>query len=98
MSEIKKIEKPWGYEIWWASTDKYAGKFLHINPDAVTWAEVRRVGNDAEGWLMAKAGHSENNMCVNMVTADCEDRNNSQKRNGDPDIRCYRCNGKGHRL
>ena len=73
-------------------------EFLHINPDAVTWAEVRRVGNDAEGRLMAKAGHSENNMCVNMVTADCEDRNNSQKRNGDPDIRCYRCNGKGHRL
>ena len=34
MSDIKKIEKPWGYEIWWANSDKYAGKFLHINPES----------------------------------------------------------------
>ena len=30
MQEIK-IEKPWGYEIIWAKTDKYVGKILHIN-------------------------------------------------------------------
>jgi len=28
--EIKRVEKPWGYEIWWAHTDKYVGKLLHI--------------------------------------------------------------------
>jgi quercetin dioxygenase-like cupin family protein len=28
---IKKVPKPWGYEIWWALTDKYVGKVLHIN-------------------------------------------------------------------
>ena len=28
---IKKVPKPWGYEIWWALTDKYVGKILHIN-------------------------------------------------------------------
>lgn len=27
----KKVEKPWGYELWWAHTDKYVGKILHIN-------------------------------------------------------------------
>jgi mannose-6-phosphate isomerase len=26
-----RIEKPWGYEIIWAKTDKYVGKILHIN-------------------------------------------------------------------
>jgi len=26
------VEKPWGYEDRWASTDKYLGKILHINP------------------------------------------------------------------
>jgi len=26
-----KIEKPWGYEIIWAHTDRYVGKILHIN-------------------------------------------------------------------
>ncbi len=29
--KVKRIEKPWGYELWWALTDKYAGKVLHIN-------------------------------------------------------------------
>ena len=27
-----KVEKPWGYEIRWAITDKYLGKLLHIEP------------------------------------------------------------------
>ena len=32
MSEIKKhVSKPWGYEIWWAKTERYVGKILHVN-------------------------------------------------------------------
>ena len=27
-----RIEKPWGYEIWYGWTDKYVGKILHVNP------------------------------------------------------------------
>src|SRR5689334_6582672 len=27
----KIVEKPWGYELVWAHTDKYVGKVLHIN-------------------------------------------------------------------
>jgi mannose-6-phosphate isomerase len=30
-ADVKRIEKPWGHEIIWASTDKYVGKILHIN-------------------------------------------------------------------
>ena len=26
----KRVEKPWGYEIWWARTDRYVGKILHV--------------------------------------------------------------------
>ncbi len=26
-----KVEKPWGYELRWAATDRYAGKVLHVN-------------------------------------------------------------------
>jgi len=25
-----KVEKPWGYELRWAITDRYAGKILHV--------------------------------------------------------------------
>ena len=31
LTEIKRVEKPWGYELWWARTDRYVGKILHIN-------------------------------------------------------------------
>ena len=26
----EKVEKPWGYELIWAHTERYAGKILHI--------------------------------------------------------------------
>jgi mannose-6-phosphate isomerase-like protein (cupin superfamily) len=26
-----KVDKPWGYELRWAITDRYAGKILHVN-------------------------------------------------------------------
>lgn len=29
--EQRRVEKPWGYEVWWAQTDAYAGKLLHVN-------------------------------------------------------------------
>jgi mannose-6-phosphate isomerase len=29
-SEVKRVPKPWGYEIIWAHTDRYVGKVLHI--------------------------------------------------------------------
>ena len=28
---MRKVEKPWGYEIIWAETQDYVGKLLHIN-------------------------------------------------------------------
>jgi mannose-6-phosphate isomerase-like protein (cupin superfamily) len=31
VSELpKRVDKPWGYEIWWAVTDRYVGKILHV--------------------------------------------------------------------
>lgn len=27
-----RVEKPWGYEVIWAKTDRYVGKILHIEP------------------------------------------------------------------
>jgi mannose-6-phosphate isomerase-like protein (cupin superfamily) len=28
--EVSRVEKPWGYELIWAHTDRYVGKILHI--------------------------------------------------------------------
>jgi mannose-6-phosphate isomerase len=26
----RKVVKPWGHELWWARTDRYVGKLLHV--------------------------------------------------------------------
>ena len=31
MSEIPRVDKPWGYELHWAKTDRYVGKLIHVN-------------------------------------------------------------------
>jgi mannose-6-phosphate isomerase-like protein (cupin superfamily) len=28
---MRRVEKPWGYELIWAHTERYVGKILHIN-------------------------------------------------------------------
>ena len=31
MNDVRKVDKPWGYELHWAHTDRYVGKLIHIN-------------------------------------------------------------------
>ena len=31
MNDVTKVEKPWGYELHWAKTDRYVGKLIHVN-------------------------------------------------------------------
>ncbi|HVB77926.1 MAG TPA: cupin domain-containing protein [Candidatus Nitrosotalea sp.] len=30
-AELRRVEKPWGFELRWAVTERYLGKILHIN-------------------------------------------------------------------
>jgi mannose-6-phosphate isomerase len=30
LDTARRVDKPWGYEIWWSHTDLYAGKILHL--------------------------------------------------------------------
>ena len=30
-TEPERVDKPWGYELIWAKTDRYVGKILHID-------------------------------------------------------------------
>ena len=29
-NDVTRVEKPWGYELHWAITDRYVGKVLHV--------------------------------------------------------------------
>jgi quercetin dioxygenase-like cupin family protein len=28
---VKRVDKPWGYELHWAKTDRYVGKLIHVD-------------------------------------------------------------------
>src|SRR5438105_10999680 len=30
-SNVTRVDKPWGYELHWAKTDRYVGKLIHVN-------------------------------------------------------------------
>jgi mannose-6-phosphate isomerase len=29
--DVTRVDKPWGYELHWARTDRYVGKVIHVN-------------------------------------------------------------------
>ena len=31
MSDVTRVDKPWGYELHWARTERYVGKLIHVN-------------------------------------------------------------------
>lgn len=47
MKEIPtRVEKPWGYELWWARTDRYVGKLLHLNQGESLSLQYHRVKDE----------------------------------------------------
>jgi mannose-6-phosphate isomerase-like protein (cupin superfamily) len=42
----KIVDKPWGYEIIWAHTDRYVGKVLHINKGESLSYQYHRVKDE----------------------------------------------------
>jgi quercetin dioxygenase-like cupin family protein len=47
LSDIpKKVEKPWGHEIWWARTERYVGKLLHVKKGESLSLQYHRVKDE----------------------------------------------------
>ncbi len=42
----EKVEKPWGYELIWAHTERYVGKILHINKGESLSYQYHRVKDE----------------------------------------------------
>src|SRR5688500_19094607 len=40
---VKHVPKPWGHEIWWARTDRYVGKILHVKQGESLSLQYHRV-------------------------------------------------------
>jgi mannose-6-phosphate isomerase len=46
LSETKRVEKPWGYELWWARTERYVGKILHVRKGESLSLQYHRVKDE----------------------------------------------------
>ncbi len=52
-AESSKVDKPWGYEIRWAITDRYLGKILHVNRGEALSLQYHERKDE---WLLVRKG------------------------------------------
>jgi quercetin dioxygenase-like cupin family protein len=53
---MRHVEKPWGHELVWAETDRYAGKILHIRAGQRLSRQYHRVKEET---LMVQVGEMD---------------------------------------
>ena len=58
-----RVDKPWGYELIWARTDRYAGKILHVNAGQVLSCQYHHVKDETmhvlRGELILRLGRGD---------------------------------------
>lgn len=52
--EPRRVEKPWGHEIWWAHTDSYVGKLLVVEAGQALSLQYHRVKDEASYLLSGR--------------------------------------------
>jgi mannose-6-phosphate isomerase-like protein (cupin superfamily) len=51
-----RIKKPWGYELLWAVTDRYAGKILHVDAGHTLSLQLHRTKDE---WMYCLSGRAD---------------------------------------
>jgi len=63
---MKKIDKPWGYELIWAHTDAYVGKILHVEAGKRLSLQYHREKDETilikTGRLLLESGPSQEDL------------------------------------
>lgn len=74
-----RVEKPWGYEIWWAHTDHYAGKILFVEAGHRLSIQMHREKDETSyllsGSLLLLQGPSEDELSKRTLTPGASWRN-----------------------
>lgn len=62
----ERVAKPWGYELIWAKTDRYAGKILHIDKGQALSLQYHAVKDETlcllSGMLQVEIGDHEESL------------------------------------
>ena len=70
----KRVEKPWGYELIWAHTDRYVGKVLHIRKGESLSYQYHRVKDETIyllcGLLELEVGTETERKKMTLVSGD----------------------------
>ena len=65
------VQKPWGYEIWYAWTDEYVGKIIHVNKGQRLSLQFHHQKDETSyllnGRLLLTKGPDENNLTVTEI-------------------------------
>jgi mannose-6-phosphate isomerase-like protein (cupin superfamily) len=43
---VRRVDKPWGYELIWADTDRYVGKILHVKRGEALSLQMHRIKDE----------------------------------------------------
>ena len=74
-----RIDKPWGHEIWWAWTDDYVGKILHVKAGHRLSVQYQERKDETSyvltGRLTLRKGPSADALVATEVTAGSQWRN-----------------------
>lgn len=65
-AQTKRVEKPWGHEIWWAQTSQYAGKILVVKAGHALSVQLHREKDESSylfsGRLRLLSGATEDHL------------------------------------
>jgi mannose-6-phosphate isomerase len=69
--DVLRIDKPWGYELHWAKTDRYVGKILHIDAGHALSLQYHNHKDETillwEGRLRFEIGHGDDGRAWEMT-------------------------------
>ncbi len=75
----RRVEKPWGHELWFALTDRYAGKLLHVRAGQRLSVQYHEAKDESSyllsGRLLLNRGPSADSLVTAELTAGAAWRN-----------------------
>jgi mannose-6-phosphate isomerase-like protein (cupin superfamily) len=75
ISQPARVDKPWGYELIWAHTEKYVGKILHVNQGESLSYQYHKVKDETvyllSGSLDLEIGDEQGRQTHRLKPGDC---------------------------
>jgi quercetin dioxygenase-like cupin family protein len=68
----RRIEKPWGHELWFAQTERYAGKLLHVRAGQRLSIQYHEEKDETSYLLSGRLRLSQGPSADSLVTTELE--------------------------